>query len=67
MMEWDGMMEWNDGMVNMELPNISKSSIIFLQDLPKCMSGMVSHTVATRIKEPTFIRTWRLKFNILNP
>ena len=25
------------------------------------------HTVETRIKEPVFIRTLRLKFNLLNP
>ena len=27
----------------------------------------IENTVETRIKEPTFIRTLRLKFNILNP
>ena len=28
---------------------------------------MLQFTVETRIKEPTFIRTLRLKFNILSP
>ena len=28
---------------------------------------IMAYTVETRIKEPVFIRTFRLKFNLLNP
>ena len=31
------------------------------------LQHQIADTVETRIKEPTFIRTLRLKFNILNP
>ena len=44
----------------------SKISKLYLM-ISAYMKILFLDTVETRIKEPTFIRTLRLKFNILNP